>query len=513
MRKQKTIFPKIYKIFTGKGTKNFLDSSHLIELESFQDKRLIDDLYINKYISDKEKHDNYMNMTINMFLKLVVAYRYTSLYQYSKSIAFDRHRKWRKMVLAYFFFGLNLAVISYDIYKLTRNFNSFYLASVIIRFIFVPLFSYYNIVYFLLYKSKDSSLSIVLYISSISTILIIIVIASCFKFNDFYQAKYRIANLEYVPIDDNYTIINKKMINHPVCSYEIFDVSPIDAFGYSLGGYDVKRNKTVFDNQMKIFFGENYSNHISYTINEIDEHFLFLKYYDSLIDTHIFAFRGYNSGPEIAFQLELLATHYIIPFFEDIVPFYEVINRYWLNVYTNFLISFGLNFFENVNLMVKYVNSIINIYEKYNFTDDERVLFAGINCGGAIAKIVGTSLQRKSISFISFAIDNNLFNLMFGFSLPFVSLVTNVYNVEGFFSDQEPRYATNIGINIPVFDKKKFCTSGICDINSKTDNVYRTFCTISEICGKGNRFNYFCENIIGKDDVETIRMSLKNENI
>ena len=125
------------------------------------------------------------------------------------------------------------------------------------------------------------------------------------------------------------------------------------------------------------------------------------------------------------------------------------------------------------------------------------------------AKIVGTLLHRKSISFISFPIDNDLFETLFEFQSSYISLATNVYNVDGFFSGQEPRYATNIGIDMPIFDKTKFCTSGICEINSKTDNVYRTFCTMSEICGKGNQFGYYCENIIGKEDLETIRESLK----
>lgn len=122
--------------------------------------------------------------------------------------------------------------------------------------------------------------------------------------------------------------------------------------------------------------------------------------------------------------------------------------------HTDFLNSFGLNFFENDNLMVKYVNEIINIYNKNNL-ENERVIFAGINSGGIIAKIVGSMLKRKSISFLSLPFDNDLFNTMFDLDSSYLSLITNVYNVDGFFSSQEPNYATNIGIEIPVFDHKK----------------------------------------------------------
>lgn len=152
--------------------------------------------------------------------------------------------------------------------------------------------------------------------------------------------------------------------------------------------------------------------------------------------------------------------------------------------------------------------SSIDFYKNYSLDNEDKVIFSGINCGGVIAKIVGTLLHRNSISFISFPIDNNFFEIMFDFSTTYMSLVTNVFNVDGFFSDLEPRLATNIGINMPVFNKKAFCTSGICELNSKVDNVYRTFCTISETCGAGNRFYYFCENIIGKADLQIIRESL-----
>lgn len=160
-------------------------------------------------------------------------------------------------------------------------------------------------------------------------------------------------NLDYVPPYDNITIANENGVIHPFCLYDLYNVSTFDAFGYSLGGYDIKR--TIYENQMKIFFGENYSSHISHKIYELDQHFLFLKYYDSSVDTHIFAFRGYNSGPELAFQFELFVGFYVIPFFEDNVPFYGFLNDYWLSFYTDFMNSFGLKFFENNNQSLKYM--------------------------------------------------------------------------------------------------------------------------------------------------------------
>ena len=310
-------------------------------------------------------------------------------------------------------------------------------------------------------------------------------------------------NLDYVPPYDNITIANENGVIHPFCLYDLYNVSTFDAFGYSLGGYDIKR--TIYENQMKIFFGENYSSHISHKIYELDQHFLFLKYYDSSVDTHIFAFRGYNSGPELAFQFELFVGFYVIPFFEDNVPFYGFLNDYWLSFYTDFMNSLGLRFF------VKYVKSIIDIYENESLNDHERVIFSGINCGGVIAKIVGTLLHRKSISILSFPLDIDFIQHLFEFPTFYTSYITNVFNVDGWFSHPDSNYAVNIGIDTSIFIKRFLCTSGFCDFFSRTDNVYQSFCTMAELCGKANQFNYYCENTIGKKDIDIIRNHLKDE--
>lgn len=303
-----------------------LDSINIIKFDEkkYNDNNIeneIDDPYIEDYVNGYDEIENKFKILFLMIFHLNAAEGYYSLFYYSNTIALDKHKKCIKIVLMHIFFVLNIAVISYDIYKLTQNYSGYFLASIIIRCIFIPLFSYYNIIIQILYKPKDSSLKAILNISSIFTIIISIIIIFCYAFTVFYKSNYRIDNLEYSPILDNISIANEKMLDHAICNYDIYSISPIDAFGYSLGGYDIKRNKAVFDNQMKTFFGENYSSHIFYKLHELDEYFLFIEYFNSLIDAHIFAFRGYNSGPEFAFQLEALAMYYIIPFFEDNVPY------------------------------------------------------------------------------------------------------------------------------------------------------------------------------------------------
>ena len=152
--------------------------------------------------------------------------------------------------------------------------------------------------------------------------------------------------------------------------------------------------------------------------------------------------------------------------------------------------------------MANYVRSIIDIYPKENLID-ENVLFTGINCGPMIAKIFDTLLQHKSISFLSFPMKMNFLENLFHFYTKDISYVTNILNIGGFFSHHDSDYATYIGINTHIFYKSDFC-----DVFSRADNIYRSFCTMPEICRKGNQFNYYCLYTIGERNLEIIRKSV-----
>lgn len=484
------------------------DTSSDQEEKEKKPKRIINDPLITELGKDDVESENKFTKIFSSILSLTIADDYFSIYYYSKQIALDRHKQSRKRICMLIFFILNMIVIAYDVYKLILDYSDYLLFSIIIRFVIVPFFSYYNIITVFYHKAKDKTLQIVNYVSIVFTVLIVIVVVFGAIYSKVYQNKFRINDLNYYPPFDNVTIANEQLISHPICSQNINNVSAFESFGYSLGGFDIKRDRKVFDNQMKIFFGENYKNHISYSIHDVDEHFFFIKFYDASIDTYIYAFRGYTSGPEIAFQFELFVSYYIIPFFDDIIPLYEIINDNWLSFYTNFFHSFGIRFFDNRNLIVKYANSIIDIYKKQNDDLKENVIFTGINCGGVIAKIVGTLMHRKSISFLSFPMGMDFLEHLFHYSSTFMSYVTNVFNIDGIFSHPDSDHTINIGIDMPVFYKTKFCTSGFCDLFSKTDNIYRTFCTMSETCGKGNQFKYYCEKTIGEKNLNIIRESL-----
>ena len=137
------------------------------------------------------------------------------------------------------------------------------------------------------------------------------------------------------------------------------------------------------------------------------------------------------------------------------------------------------------------------------------MIFTGINSGGVMAKIVGTLVYRKSISFLSFPMGMDVLEHLFHYSTTFMSHVTNVFNIDGFFSHPDSDHTVNIGIDVPIFTKSKYCTADMCEMFSKADNIYKTFCTMSETCGKGNQFKKYCEQVIGENNLEIIRKSLE----
>lgn len=67
---------------------------------------------------------------------------------------------------------------------------------------------------------------------------------------------------------------------------------------------------------------------------------------------------------------------------------------------------------------------------------------------------MGTLLHRKSISFLSFPISIDFIQHLFDFSDHYMGYITNIFNVDGLYSHPDSNYAVNIGIDIPIFEKK-----------------------------------------------------------
>lgn len=203
----------------------------------------------------------------------------------------------------------------------------------------------------------------------------------------------------------------------------------------------------------------------------------------------MYGFRGFSSGTELCLQIEMLAIQYALPFFQDIVPFYSIFIENFIGFYSRFAHNFGNHFFDPVAISSVFVDPIEEIYASKNYNENATVIFTGINIGGMFAKVLGMIHKKHGIGFITLPAFNDYFLNSFDFDDEDAIYITNVYNFNGWFTMQEPDVATNIGI--PWISGSNFI---------ERDSVYRTFCTITEMCGYSQQFYNYCKTVVGDMD-------------
>lgn len=456
--------------------------------------------------SKEDKIQKVRDDFVKHMLQVTYANEYIPLYKYGRLIVMDQYRKHIKLILFWVFFVLNLGLVSFDAYRLIESYQTYFLISTMLRFILIPLLSFFHPLISFFSVAKDKVLMVIINIASIVTFFIAILIIACISFNNMYQQETRIKSLDYIPINNSISYINEKMLGHQVCQFDLYDVTALDAFGYALGGYDVLENPNVFENQLKTFFGENYSSHLNYTVHKIADDIPFLIYHDSDINTTIVAFRGFNTGSEIAFMIEMIANQYVIPFFEDLMPLMDTLSDFGLGEQSKIAHRLGKLMLEPKNLFELYIETIIEICKENHIDEEDRVLFTGINIGGAFAKVAGTQLKKYSLSFLNLPISGDFSIDTFGTDENDMSYITNVFVNDAVFALSEPDVATNIGIfSIEYKEPPKWCKSDICHFNLKKESVYPALCEIAGLCGKNSQFDNYCKTVLGKKDVDTIK--------
>ena len=293
-----------------------------------------------------------------------------------------------------------------------------------------------------------------------------------------------INNLEYI----QNTTSPKSAIFHQACVYNYKGLSLIDAFGLSLGPYDVERNFTIFDNQMKYFFGPEWNATIKYEVQHIDKNTPFIIYTinDSLV---VYAFRGASAGTELCLQIEMLANQYLLPLLQDIVPLFDFIVDNFVSYFAKYAHIIGSLFFDPVSIVNVFVDPIETVIKSQKFIDNTTALFTGIGVGGLISKAMGMVHKKQGIGFISFPTFNDYFRYALDFDDEDSIFVTNLFNYDGFFTLPEPKVATNIGI--------PYVTN---PFPLRRDEVYQTFCTMAEMCGFGPKFTNYCSAVISNVD-------------
>lgn len=101
------------------------------------------------------------------------------------------------------------------------------------------------------------------------------------------------------------------------------------------------------------------------------------------------------------------------------------------------------------------------------------------------SKVLGMLHKKQGIGFVTLPTFNDYFLNDFDFDDEDSIYITNVYNYNGWFTKQEPDLATNIGI--------PWVSSSF---SIERDSVYRTFCTITEMCGHGQKFYNYCSSVV-----------------
>lgn len=467
----------------------------------------LDSIQIVKTTEKKSAKD--CRALLGKILKLMVNNDITPFYQYAQSIERDRHLGYLKQIFISVFFVLNLALIGLDIYRLVQNYSSFFLASTILRLVLVPFFSYFHLLTQFFYRAKNKLIRYIFHFSAGGTLLIGLIILFVILFQSIYISEVRIKDLDFKPPNETIAYVNQRMLSHLACTTSFYDVSVIDAYGYSLGGYDVLDNPTVFDNQMKTFFGEDYSSHITYTVENVSGIFPFIIYHDSNINTSIVAFRGFNTGPELACWIDLLMNYYILPFFQDNIPFIELLIDFYLKQPTKTAHKFGKMMFDPTYLFKEFADTIINISLQHNLDKQERVIFTGIGVGGAFAKIAGIHLKKMSLGLLTLPITNDLIFDSFEIEEDDMIFVNTLYIPKTIFARSEPDFAGNIGLfQLDFSNPHSFCTAEICQFTMKKESYYPILCTMAGLCGKNAQFDHYCRSVIGDGLLETIHDSI-----
>jgi hypothetical protein len=308
-------------------------------------------------------------------------------------------------------------------------------------------------------------------------------------------SKTRIGELPDVTID--WPGISAFTPTHDVCTIDYSGLSLLELSGLALGAFDVERKPEVFEKQMAFVFGPAWRQRWQWEVRRLLNNVPFLVYTDTDTGTVIFAFRGFASRVELNLQIELLAQRYVMPVLIDMTPFYDEIQGDYLDFALPTIHGFGTNFFDSANPLGEMAAPARAVYDELQ---PEKVIFTGINAGGAVAKVLGAALGERAVAFWSLPIFTDPLMARLEMSEFDSGTVTTVYNYGGLYSAPENEVGTNVGM--PWHRKS----------DTEQDGVYDSFCTLSELCGHAAQFDRFCRAAIGSE-LEAIRDYLKEEGV
>jgi hypothetical protein len=200
----------------------------------------------------------------------------------------------------------------------------------------------------------------------------------------------------------------------------------------------------------------------------------------------------------------MIASQYVLPLVENIVPFLDIMST-WLGWYMEVFQKLGILFFDPKIVAVEVVEKVQEIYDGMDL-EDRNVIFTGINTGGLYAKTLALMNARPGVAFLSFPVYNDYFVSLFEISGDDAWLIVNVHTSEGLFTGPEPALSANIAVPwIPspsMFD-------GTVISSWIRDTVYKTLCTLAELCHPDGQLQEYCVHAIGPEEVDIVKEGIE----
>jgi hypothetical protein len=252
----------------------------------------------------------------------------------------ERKQRILARIFVTIFLVLNILILVADVIVYHSRPLPSFLASICLRGIFCPIIAYFHPLTPFLYKCEFPRLRYSCFTAVGFVIVLILTVMIAIFVVPWYLNHDRFSQLP--PLPDNWTHEPDFPPRDMVCRARYEGLSLLDAIGLAFGGYDIKRDPTLFDEQLAYFFGPSASE-INASVEYLADGIPMVIYHIS--DTTVFGFRGLSSGPELAIQVELIAHHYAVPLILDLTPLYRTITDFFLSTHVPTIYNLGINFF------------------------------------------------------------------------------------------------------------------------------------------------------------------------
>jgi hypothetical protein len=187
-----------------------------------------------------------LNKIICYFLPIITVAEYIPLFDYAYHYIRNQNRPILKTVIVWIFVILNATILIHDIYLTSQTFSGYFLFWIIVRFILLPMMTFFHPLAVFLHPPKDTLLKANLLLSSFSRFFVIIAGFIATHSTTAYRDTIRIKNLA-PPLSTYGSNIKNGTALYEASFYQINGISLIDAYGYALGPYDANRNLTIFE--------------------------------------------------------------------------------------------------------------------------------------------------------------------------------------------------------------------------------------------------------------------------